>query len=75
MTVACSNSLKSASLISSLHFSFSVNFGYLESFVSPYKLKKFVFGSSSVRNVIGNLKGIALNLSKLYGFASTHVWM
>ena len=35
-------------------------FGYSGSFVSPYKLK--IFCPISVKNVIGNLIGIALNL-------------
>ena len=36
------------------------HFGYLESFMFPYKLKFFC--SSSVKNAIGSLIGIVLNL-------------
>ena len=41
-------------------------FGQSESFVSPYILKKF-FCSSSVKNAIGNLTGIALNVQIAMG--------
>ena len=61
---------------SSSVFLFQDHFGYLGSFVFPYKLNKknFFFCSSSVKNAIGNLIGIAFNLQIAPSYLLKMVW-